>query len=55
MQNTSIGKMDKFIVHFVGNKNRGEGVRFSTSETPFENVDEHIFKLINISFNFEEL
>ncbi len=55
MQNTSIGKMDKFIVHFVGNKNSGEGVRFSTSETPFENVDEHIFKLINNSFNFEEL
>ncbi len=55
MQNTSIGKMDKLIVHFVGNKNNGDGVRFSSAETDFEKVEEHFSFLVNNSFNLEEL
>jgi hypothetical protein len=55
MQNTSIGKMDKLIVHFVGNKNSGDGVRFSSAQTDFEKVEEHFSMLVNNSFNFEEL
>ena len=55
MENTFNGKMDKLIVHFVGNKNNGEGVRFSSDETVFETVEEHFSLLVNNSFNFEEL
>lgn len=55
MKNTSIGKMDKLIVHFVGNKNNGDGVRFSSAETDFEKIEEHFSFLVNNSFNFEEL
>lgn len=55
MQTNSIGKMDKLIVHFVGNKNNGDGVRFSSEETNFENVEELFNSLVNNSFNFEEL
>lgn len=55
MQTISIGNMDKLIVHFVGNKNNGDGVRFSSEETNFQNVEEHFNLLVNNSFNFEEL
>ena len=55
MQQTSIGKMNKLIVHLVGNKNNGEGVRLSSAETDFENVEEQFTQLVNNSFNFEEL
>ncbi len=55
MANTFDGKMDKLIVHFAGNKNNGDGVRFSSAETDFENVEEYFASLIGNSFNFEEL
>lgn len=55
MQNTTIGKMDKLIVHFVGNKNSGDGVRFSSVETAYESITEHFTLLMKNSFNFEEL
>ncbi|MBL0308215.1 MAG: nucleoid-associated protein [Bacteroidetes bacterium] len=55
MNTTSIGKMNKLIVHFVGNKNNGDGVRFSSAETEFEKVEEHFSQLIQNSFNFEEI
>lgn len=55
MQNASIGKMNKLIVHFVGNKNNGEGVRFSSAETDLEKIQENFSQLINNSFNFAEL
>lgn len=55
MQNTFFGKMDKLIVHFVGNKNNGDGVRFSSATTNFEKVEEHFNFLISNNFNLEEL
>lgn len=55
MQNVTLGKMDKFIVHFVGNKNNGDGVRFSDILTEFDKIEEHIKQLTNNSFKFEEL
>ncbi len=55
MHNTSIGKMDKLIVHYVGNKNNGDGVRLSTVETDFEKIQDHFSQLVNNNFNFEEL
>lgn len=55
MTNTFFGKMEKLIVHFVGNKNNGDGVRFSSAETNFEKVEEHFTLMMNNSFNLEEL
>jgi hypothetical protein len=55
MENTLNGKMDKLIVHFVGNKNTGDGIRFSAAETNFEKIEEHFSSLVNNSFNLEEL
>ena len=50
-----IGQMDKLIIHFVGNKNSGDGVRFSDTLTNFETIDEYIKKLIEFNFKLEEL
>jgi len=47
--------MNRLIVHFVGNKNNGEDLRFSSTETGFEHVEEYFSILVNNSFNFEEL
>ncbi|GHT29281.1 hypothetical protein FACS189432_08340 [Bacteroidia bacterium] len=55
MQNTIIGKIEKIIVHFVGNKNDGNGVRMSNSLSNIGNNEEHIIHLINNSFKSEEL
>lgn len=55
MQNITIGKMDKLIIHYVGNKNNEDGVRFSDSLTDFEYVEEYFNQLINNSFKSEEL
>jgi hypothetical protein len=55
MHTTSIGKMNKLIVHLVGNKNNGDVVRFSSVETDFETVEESFSFLMNNSFNFEDL
>ena len=50
-----LGQMDKLIIHFVGNKNSGDGVRFSDVLTNFENIEEYIKKLTENSFKLEEL
>jgi hypothetical protein len=55
MQNIKIGKIEKIIVHFVGNKNNGEGVRMSNSLSNIENNEEDIIHLISNSFKSEEL
>ena len=55
MQENLIGKMDKLIVHYVGNKNDGDGVRLSNSTTHFENIEQYFDLLISNSFKFEEL
>lgn len=47
--------MDKLIIHFVGNKNNGDGVRFSDTLTDFENIEEYLKQLIYNSFKSEEL
>jgi len=51
----SINKIHKLVIHQVGNKLNEDGVRFSNSETSFINVEDSILKLVNASFNFEEL
>lgn len=55
MQNITLGKMDKLIVHYVGNKNNEDGVRFSDALTDFGAVEEYFNQLINNSFKSEEL
>ena len=55
MQNTIIGKIEKVIVHFVGNKNNGDGVRFSDNLSNFEKSEEHILHLTKSSFKLDEL
>jgi hypothetical protein len=55
MQNIKLGKLEKLIIHSVGNKNNEDGVRFSDSLTDFERVQEIIRKLMESSFKFDEL
>ncbi|MGV8964034.1 MAG: nucleoid-associated protein [Candidatus Saccharimonadaceae bacterium] len=55
MQNITLGKINKFIVHSIGNKNNGDGVRFSDNLTDFDKIEEHIKQLTNNSFKFDEL
>lgn len=55
MQHITLGKMDKLILHFVGNKNNGDGVRFSDTLIDFENIEEYFKQLINNNFKSEEL
>lgn len=55
MQNITLGEINKFIVHYIGNKNNGDGVRFSDILTDFDKIEEHIKQLANNSFKFDEL
>lgn len=55
MQQLVIGKMNEFIVHFVGNKNDEDGVRLSKVNTDFEYIEDYVIELINKSFKSEEL
>ena len=50
-----LGKMDNLIIHFVGNKNNEDGVRFSNIETSFERVEEYFKCLVYGSFKLDEL
>jgi len=50
-----LGEMDKFIIHYVGNKSQGDGVRFSTNTTDFANAEEHLKFLISNSFQSTEI
>lgn len=47
--------MDKLILHFVGNKNNGDGVRFSDVLTDFENIEDFFKRLIDNNFKYDEL
>lgn len=51
----TIGNIEKFIIHFVGNKNNGEGVRFSDNLTDHKGIEESFKKLISNSFKSEEV
>lgn len=49
-----LGKMDKLIIHLVGNKNNGDGARFSKALTNFENIEDYLKNLISNSFKSDE-
>jgi hypothetical protein len=55
MFNLTLGKMDKLIIHHVGNKNNEDGVRFSDALTEFENIEKYFGQLVNSNFKSEEL
>lgn len=55
MNNLTLGKLDKFVVHFVGNKTNGSGVRFSNALTQYENIEVYIKNLLNNNFKLDEL
>ncbi len=55
MNNFKLGNLDKFIVHFVGNKTNGNGVRLSNALTQYENIEVHVKNLLTNSFRQNEL
>lgn len=55
MQQINLGKLNKLIIHNIGNKSNAGGVRFSDEVTDFESVEEIINKLIVSNFKFDEL
>lgn len=55
MKDMILGQMDKLIIHFVGNKNSGDGVRFSDDLTNFDDIEQYFKKLIETNFKLEEL
>ena len=50
-----LGKMNNMIIHFVGNKNNGDGVRFSNVQSNFERIEEYFKRLIYSNFKSDEL
>ena len=52
MQNLILGELDKLVVHYVGNKTNGDGVRFSNVLTQFENIEGYIKQLIATILNW---
>lgn len=55
MQGFTIGKIENLIIHFIGNKNNGDGVRLSEGLTHFEKIERQIKGLIGNNFKTEEL
>lgn len=55
MQNISLGKIEKLIIHYIGNKNSGDGVRFAEELTDFSKVEERLNHLMISNFKAEEL
>ncbi len=54
MQDYNIRNLNKFIIHYVGNKNNGDGVRFSEELTTIINVETHLIRLLN-NFKIDDL
>lgn len=53
--NVIIEKIEKLIVHNVGNKSYGEGIKFSQEETIFTNSESSVLKLIQNVFKYDSL
>ena len=53
--NVILEKIEKLIVHNVGNKSHGEGVKFSQEETIFATSESTILKLIQNVFKYDSL
>ncbi len=55
MQNISLGKIEKVIVHFIGNKNNEDGVKFSEEMTEFTKIEDYLKRLLGNNLKTEEL
>lgn len=55
MENIKFGRLSHFIVHSIGNKNRGDGVKFSEKESAYTDIEEYIVQLLSDGFTNEEL
>lgn len=55
MKNVKFGNIEKFAIHFVGNKTNGEGVNFSDNLINFTKIESPIKKLLVNNFKLEEL
>lgn len=51
---TKIGNIKAAVVQRVGNKSNDDGVSFSDSLCQMEGVEQHLLKLINASFRFDD-
>ncbi|HGP3328027.1 nucleoid-associated protein [Acinetobacter baumannii] len=50
MLDFKITNLDKFVVHHVGNKGKGDGLIFSENQKDLSNINLHLVGLINRSF-----
>lgn len=50
----TLGNIEKAIIHQVGNKTNGDGVKFSTIESSLESVEYEINSILRKSFLFED-
>lgn len=50
----NVDKINLFITHFVGNKMKGEGLRFSGKIQDVNNVEKLLIKLIERNFSYDE-
>lgn len=55
MKMMEIGNISKFIMHFIGNKNNGDGVRFSDELLDYKGIEQYVKQLIDNSFKSEEI
>ena len=51
---TKIGNIKAAVVQRVGNKSNDDGVSFSDSLCQMDGVEQHLLKLINASFKFDD-
>ncbi|MCJ0830539.1 nucleoid-associated protein [Acinetobacter sp. NIPH1876] len=49
-----INQLNKFVVHHVGNKSKGDGLIFSKNQKDISSIDSHLINLISKSFTSEE-
>lgn len=54
MSNFKINSLNNFVVHFVGNKGKGDGLIFSENQENFIDIDKQIISLVNKSFSLED-
>lgn len=55
MENITFGNLKHFAIHSVGNKNTGDGVKFSEKESSYTDIEEYIVKLLLDGFRNEEI
>ncbi|MCB9231581.1 MAG: nucleoid-associated protein [Bacteroidia bacterium] len=55
MEEIKLGKIEKLIIHYVGNKNNGDGVSFSEDFSAFEGTEELLENMVTNCLKSEEI